>query len=215
HADFYRWSKQNSRTTEDLLTATARGIEKSDIRRGFIAAGNAGTLVSTQSPGFEIISPAENDSLCAGTEITIGWTGGNPNWNVVVSVIDVNSWAVVAVVNANTINDGNETWNIPSNFPPGLYQIYIQEENYTTWSYGKVFTIKHCPVEPVCLEECAHNLLRNWNFNENPIFGPMPQGSVSDWNRWPNSKTPDVSTITCNSNDTVSIGMWGNGLNGE
>jgi len=215
HADFYRWSKQNSRTTEDLLTATARGIEKSDIRRGFIAAGNAGILVSTQSPGFEIISPAENDSLCAGTEITIGWTGGDPNWNVVVSVIDVNSWAVVAVVNANTINDGNETWNISSNFPPGLYQIYIQEENYTTWSYGKVFTIKHCPVEPVCLEECAHNLLRNWNFNENPIFGPMPQGSVSDWNRWPNSKTPDVSTITCNSNDTVSIGMWGNGLNGE
>src|SRR5690606_1727636 len=31
HADFYRWSKQNSRTTEDLHTATARGIEKSDI----------------------------------------------------------------------------------------------------------------------------------------------------------------------------------------
>jgi len=215
YADARFWSKQNSRTNEDLLSATARGIEKSDIRRGFFATGNAGTIVSNQNPGFEIVSPTENDSLCTGNEITIEWAGGEESWNVLVYVIDVNSWAVASVVNPNTINDGNEIWNIPSNLPAGSYQIYVQEVNYATWVYGDVFTIKHCPADPVCLEECANNLLRNWNFNENPIFGPMPQGSVSDWTRWPNSKSPDVSTITCNSNDTVSIGMWGNGINGE
>lgn len=155
------------------------------------------------------------DSICAGTEITINWTGGDQTWNVLVYVIDVSTWAVAAVVNSSTINDGDETWNIPSNFPAGNYQVYVQEVNYATWVYGDVFTVKYCPADPVCLEECDHNLLRNWNFNENPIFGPMPLGSVSDWTRWPNSKSPDVSRIKCSSNDTVSIGMWGNGINGE
>lgn len=214
-ADTELWSKQNSRTTEDLFAATARGIEKSDIRRGFIAAGSAGRIIATQSPGFEIISPNRNDAVCAGSEITINWSGGNQNWNVLISIIDVNAWTVAAVINPSTINDGNETWNIPSNFPAGIYQIYVQEVNYATWTYGEIFTIKHCPADPVCLEECANNLLRNWNFNENPIFGPMPQGSVSDWTRWPSNKSPDVSSIKCSNNDTVSIGMWGNGINGE
>ncbi len=218
------WVKENSRTNEDLFAATARGIEKSDIRRGFYAAGNAGTLISTQSPGFEIISPAENDSLCAGTEITIEWTGGDPNWNAAASIIDVNSWAVAAVINSSTINDGNETWNIPSNFPPGLYQIYIQEENYITWAYGDIFTIKSCPNQPGCITECENNLVQNHNFNINAAYGPMPIGATSDWVRsWSKTmfingyhgESPDVSAATCDATDTISIGMWGNHAIGE
>lgn len=205
------WLKENSRTNQDLL-ATARGIEKSDIRRGFYAAGNAGTIVVSQTPGFELVAPVKTDSLCAGTEITISWTGGDPTWNVIVSVIDVNSWTVAAVVNPNTLNDGNETWNIPPNFPPGLYQAYVQEVNYTTWAYGESFSINYCPTNNICLEECDNNLLLNWNFNNNAIFGPMAWGSVSDWT---NSGSPDVSTIKCNNEDTVSIGMWGNQANAE
>lgn len=211
-ADVEFWSKQNSRTNEDLLAATARGIEKSDIRRGMFAVGESGTIIATQTPEFEIVSPSNGDSLCAGTEISINWTGGNPAWNVLVSIIDVNAWTVAAVINSNTINDGNEIWSIPSNFPAGAYQVYVQEVNLATWTYGDIFTINYCPADPVCLEECTNNILLNWNFNDNAVYGPMPWGSVSNWT---NSGSPDVSTVACNSGDTVSIGMWGNQAGGE
>lgn len=206
------WMKENSRTNNDLLTVSARGIEKSDIRRGFAAAGAAGTVGITQSPGFEVITPAGGGSLCAGSEVTIEWTGGEPGWNVVVYVIDVNSWSVAAVVSASSANDGNEPWTVPSNFSPGVYQVYIQEENMLTWTYGATFTVNYCPTNTACLEACPDNILLNWNFNENAVFGPMAWGSVSDWT---NSGSPDVSTISCNSEDTVSIGMWGNQIQGE
>ncbi|RIH64214.1 T9SS C-terminal target domain-containing protein [Mariniphaga sediminis] len=218
------WVEENSRTNEDLFAATARGIEKSDIRRGFYAAGNAGTIVASQTPEFELVAPTKTDSLCAGTEITISWNGGDPTWNVVVSIIDVNSWAVAAVVNPNTLNDGNETWNIPPNFAPGLYQAYVQEVNYITWAYGDVFTIKSCPNQPGCITECENNLVQNHNFNVDATYGPMPIGATADWVRsWSKTmfingyhgESPDVSASTCDATDTVSIGMWGNHAIGE
>lgn len=218
------WIKENSRTNENLLTLSARGVEKSDIRRGFIAAGNTGTIISTQQSGFEILSPAENDSICAGSGVNIQWTGGDQTWNVTLSIIDVNAWTVATVINSNTINDGNETWNIPQNFPPGLYQVYVQEENYLTWAYGEVFNVISCPEPSECSMECDDVLVRNHDFNLDAVFGPMPIGSTGNWVRsWAKTvfingyhgESPDVGRYDCNSNDTVSIGMWGNKAIGE
>lgn len=218
------WSKQNSRTTKDLLAATARGIEKTDIRRGAFAVGESGTIITTQAPGFEINSPSKGDSLCAGSEITINWSGGNPTWNVLISIIDVNTWTVAAVLNSNTVNDGNEIWNIPLNFPTGTYQIYVQEVNYATWVYGEIFTINNCPDQPDCILDCENNLLQNHNFNNNTVYGPMPSGSTANWVRsWSKTvyingyhgESPDLGSVACNMPDTVGVGMWGNQAIGE
>ena len=220
-----RWSKQNSRTNEDLLAATPYMKGFHDKKKGFSSVGRAGTIITTQAPEFGIISPTQNDTLCAGTEISINWSGGDATWNVLVSIIDVNSWTTVAVVNSSTVNDGNEIWTIPSNLPAGSYQIYVQEVNYATWTYGDVFTLNLCPAEPVCLEACANNILLNWKFNENATYGHMPLASTANWVRsWYktmiinggiNGESPDVGNVTCNIADTVNIGMWGNQAIGE
>jgi len=220
-----RWSKQNSRTNEDLFAAAPYMKGFHDKKKGFGAVGRLGTIITTQAPEFGIISPTENDTLCAGTEISINWSGGDAAWNVLIYVIDVNSWTTVAVVNSSTVNDGNEIWTIPSNLPAGSYQIYVQEVNYATWVYGDVFTVNHCPAESVCLEECANNILLNWNFNENATYGPMPLASTANWVRsWYKTKiinggihgeSPDVGNVACNMADTVNIGMWGNQAIGE
>ena len=208
-----RWSRQTSRTSEDLLAVSIGKTDLTTGRQWGIAVGANGKVIKTVYPDFTIISPNFNDSLCAGSEITINWSGGNPLWNVEISLIDVNAWAVVAIVAANTPNDGMETWTIPSNMPPGNYEIYIQEANVLTWKYGNDFTIKHCPAPPECLEECTNNLVQNWNFNQGAVFGPLPWGAVSNWSNFTGS--PDVSAIHCSTSDTVSIGMWGNQANGE
>lgn len=205
------WSRQTSHTNEDLFAVTARGIEKSDIRRGF-AVGNAGTIVTSQKPELEIISPAGTDSVCTGNEITIEWTGGDPTWDLLISIIDMNTSNVAATITANTPNDGTEIWSVPSGFSPGLYQVYIQEVNFESWVYGQPFSVHHCPEIPVCLETCANNLVQNQNFNNNAVFGPMPGGSVANWS---GGGTPDVSKTHCSDSDTVSIGMWGNQVTGE
>jgi photosystem II stability/assembly factor-like uncharacterized protein len=207
-ADAKFWSKQNSRTNKNLLAATARGIEKSDIRRGLFAVGESGTIIATQTPEFEIVSPSNGDSLCAGTEISFNWTGGDQAWNVLVYVIDVSTWAVAAVVNSSTINDGDETWNIPSNFPAGNYQVYVQEENYATWVYGDVFTVKYCPADPVCLE-CTNNILMNWDFEGNFIYGNLP-GQGGTFPNWSYFGSPEIFPMTCSTGDTLSFGIWGN-----
>ncbi|MBW6536713.1 MAG: T9SS type A sorting domain-containing protein [Mariniphaga sp.] len=209
YADAKFWTKQNSRTNEDLLAATASKLTKVDAGNALnCAVGRAGTIIITQAPEFEIISPSKDDSLCAGSEITINWTGGEPAWNVLVYIIDVNSWAVAAVVSSNTANDGNETWNIPSNFPPGLYQAYVQEVNYATWTYGEVFTINYCPANPVCLE-CTNNILMNWDFDGNLIYGSLP-GPGGTFPNWTHFGSPEVIPMACSTGDTVSFGIWGN-----
>lgn len=205
------WSRQISRTNDDLYAVTALGIEKSDIRRGF-AVGNAGSVISAQKPELEVLSPTGTDSICAGNEITIEWTGGDPTWNLLISVVDINSSNVIANITAGTPNDGSEIWSVPAGFPPGLYKIYIQEVNNESWVYSQPFVVHHCPEPPVCLETCANNLLQNWNFNQNAVFGPMPAGSVANW---ASGGSPDVSTTQCSVSDTVSIGMWGNQVTGE
>lgn len=205
------WSRQISHTNEDLFAAIARGIEKSDIRRGF-AVGNAGTIITSQKPELEIISPTGTDSICAGTEITIEWTGGDPTWDLLISLIDVNTSNIIANITSSTPNDGTEIWSVPAGFPPGIYQVYIQEVNFESWVYGQPFTVHHCPETPVCLEMCANNMVQNRNFNQNAVFGPMPGGSVANWS---GGGTPDVSKTHCSDSDTVSIGMWGNQVTGE
>lgn len=205
------WSRQISRTNEDLFAVTARGIEKSDIRRGF-AVGNAGTIISSQKPELEVISPSGADSLCAGNEVTIEWTGGDPTWDLLISLIDINTSNVATTITANTPNDGTEIWSVPAGFPPGLYQVYMQEVNFESWVYGQPFSVHHCPETPVCLETCANNMVQNQNFNQNAVFGPMPGGSAANWS---GGGTPDVSKTHCSDSDTVSIGMWGNQVTGE
>lgn len=142
------WSRQTSRTSETLY-AVAVGIKEEGVKRVGIAVGSGGTIIKTQTPGFTIISPAQGDTLCAGSQTTITWTGGNPSWNVLIWVCNLIAWQSCYVFTAGTPNDGSEVWNIPATFPPGNYQIYIQELNYLDWTYSGTFTIAACPSPPL------------------------------------------------------------------
>lgn len=141
------WTPQMSRTTRNINSV---GIKEegtnllgstSQITQAIIV-GDDGTVGVIVPPGFSMSQPGP--SWCRGTSHTITWSGGNPGWSVLISLIDVNAWTVHSSINANTSNDGNEVWNIPSTIPPGTYQIYVQEVNGLTWSYSASFVISAC-----------------------------------------------------------------------
>ncbi len=95
--------------------------------------------------GLTVISPAAGNSLCAGSTTTITWSGGNPAWNVLISLVDVPSWTVYTTITPSTPNNGSYVWNIPPGLPASTYLIYIQEVSVLTWTYGGNFAIHPCP----------------------------------------------------------------------
>jgi hypothetical protein len=62
------------------------------------------------------------------------------------SLINVSTWSVAAVVATGLSNTGSYAWNLPANLPcPGTYQFYIEDTQATTWTYGPSVTIDCCP----------------------------------------------------------------------
>ena len=88
----------------------------------------------------------------------IYWKGG-PAGNTSITLVDIKNWVVIAPIwaglNVGTGQIGSAQFTIPANFKPsddsscpstyplkpGKYQIYIQNNPATTWTYGPEFTI--------------------------------------------------------------------------
>ena len=104
-----------------------------------------GNTARAQQP-FVFTTPAAGAVLCTGQPVTITWTGGAPSWSVNLSLINVSTWSVAAVVATGLSNTGSYAWNLPANLPcPGTYQFYIEDTQATTWTYGPSVTIDCCP----------------------------------------------------------------------
>jgi photosystem II stability/assembly factor-like uncharacterized protein len=117
-----------------------------------------GTIGLLGPPGFVVSNPGP--TWCRGSSHTITWSGGSPGWSVAISLIDVNSWESYTTIAASTPNDGSQVWNIPSNVPPGMYQIFINEVGRTTWAYSSTFTISACmPAGQISLSVDSANAL--------------------------------------------------------
>lgn len=101
-----------------------------------------------QSP-FIFTAPVAGTSWCTGSNMVIQWSGGDPNWNVTLLLIDVPNWVVYTTIAPNIPNTGAFTWTVPSNIPPGTYQTYVQNIPVTSWAYGPSFSIlNNCCVQP-------------------------------------------------------------------
>jgi len=89
----------------------------------------------------------------------IYWTGGPAGAATSISLIDVKNWVVIASIwsgtNVGAGELGSAEFTLPANFKPtddcstpstyplkpGIYQVYIQDDPATTWTYGPEFTI--------------------------------------------------------------------------
>ena len=88
------------------------------------------------------------------------WKGGPPGASTTISLVDKKMWVVIASIwsgtNVATGLVGSAQFAIPANFKPtddctvpsavyplkpGIYQVYIQNNPATIWTYGPEFTI--------------------------------------------------------------------------
>ena len=97
---------------------------------------------------------------CMGDTLFIAWSGGNPNTEVYLSLIDINANAAVA--NLGTVdNTGLLPWVIAVSEADIPYRIYLAEHPYppSSWDYGNPFTVsENCaPALPGCTDPLACN----------------------------------------------------------
>lgn len=206
------WEKQNSRTSSNLLSVSARGIEKSDIRRGFIVAGSKGTVVYSQPAAFTIASPEAGSMYHAGETIDLRWNSHSDEAKVKLSLLHLSKGRSTVLKDSLIDNNGSLSWMIPKTVLPGTYQFYLQEDNKRGWAYGGKFVIQYAQTAPVCMDNCTENLLMNWNFNQQAFYGPMPSGRSAYWT---SGSSPDFNAHYCLNGDSVSVGMWGNQVSHE
>ncbi|MDA9864008.1 M43 family zinc metalloprotease [Flavobacteriales bacterium] len=97
---------------------------------------------------------------CMGDTLWIAWSGGNPNTEVYLSLIDINANA--AVGNLGTVdNTGLHPWVIAVSEAGIPYRIYLAEHPYppSSWDYGNPFTVSEdcAPALPGCTDPLACN----------------------------------------------------------
>lgn len=100
------------------------------------------------SPTIEIAvtSPSSNQTLTKGTNYNVTWSA-NVSGNVKVKVFKGST--EYAVLGANEINDGNLTFNPPSNWPDGSdYRIQVMDLNSSAANYSGYFTIATPALSP-------------------------------------------------------------------
>ncbi|MFH0780169.1 MAG: LamG-like jellyroll fold domain-containing protein [Parcubacteria group bacterium] len=171
-----------------------------------------------QAP-FAFTAPTAGTNWCIGSHMPIQWTGGDPNWNVNLSLIDVPNWVVYATIVPSMPNTGAFTWTIPSNIPPSTYQIYVQNLPVTSWAYGPSFSIlKNCCVQPppsmISWWPSDGNALDIWDSNHGTLMngaafapGKVAQAfsfdGVNDY-----VKVPDSSSLNFGVGSGFSIDAW-------
>ena len=142
-------------------TALVHGDEVSCVMtsNATCATGSPATSNTlTMTVKLRLDTPAANATLCAGTPMNITWTGGDPAWNIYLSLVDNATNAAALTIAASTGNDGAETWNIPTTLPAGSYHVYVQKAgDILYYDHGGNITINAPPAvttQPTDLTVC-------------------------------------------------------------
>jgi hypothetical protein len=96
---------------------------------------------------FTFLNPDGGEIYQAGSKVAIYWTGGTPlPQSVGISLIDATEQRVAFVISGGIKNEsplGKYTWTIPliKFLQTSDYQLYIQDDAQTTWTYGPLFKI--------------------------------------------------------------------------
>lgn len=128
-----------------LSSRLGRGLAVLGISMGMALWGTQHARASDggakRAMSFAVTAPVSGYSLAAGSTTDITWTGGNPNERLGIWLVDTDEWIVAGEIAVNIVDDGHESWTIPANLPPGDYQIYIENQSVTDWTYGTPFTV--------------------------------------------------------------------------
>ena len=97
---------------------------------------------------------------CMGDTLWISWSGGNPNTDVYLSLIDINANAAVASL-GTVDNTGLHPWVVAVSEAGIPYRIYLAEHPYppSSWDYGNPFTVSQdcAPAVLGCTDPLACN----------------------------------------------------------
>jgi hypothetical protein len=108
---------------------------------------------------FAWVAPAAATIIPEQSSTTLVWTGGDPAWNVNLSIVDTAAWTVAASVASNVPNTGTYAWTFPASLGCDRdYQFYVEnivtpKKKYkpktTMWEYGPVFRLACAPTGPI------------------------------------------------------------------
>jgi hypothetical protein len=84
--------------------------------------------------------PAGGETWTTGHVHTILWSGG-PASPVNIYLIGPGN-VVAQVITTGAVNDGEYVFRLAAGLTPGTYQIYIEDNTPTEWTYGPSFTIQ-------------------------------------------------------------------------
>ena len=80
-------------------------------------------------PNFEFLTPVEGDIWEEGSSQIISWTGGDPNLDISLYLIDVNTNTTTGIIQAGVSNTGTYQWNVSCfDCLDGPKTIYIEQD---------------------------------------------------------------------------------------
>jgi hypothetical protein len=134
---------------------------------------NNDSTESALTAPFAWTSPVAGAILPAQSSTTLTWTGGDPAWNVNLSIVDVAAWTVAASVASNIPNSGSYAWTFPASLGCDRdYQFYVENivppkkkykpKTTTSWAYGPTFRLACGPISvptPPPSGACASEVL--------------------------------------------------------
>lgn len=121
-----------------VITAILITSEMNDV--------NAASPLILNEPVFYSQNYISNPILIAGSTTQITWTGGDPSWNVNLSLTDVEAWTVATSIARDIPNNGSFTYTIPTELRfdgscGRTYLFYIENVQRTEWYHSPTFTI--------------------------------------------------------------------------
>jgi hypothetical protein len=90
--------------------------------------------------------PFGGETWTAGTTHTVHWSAGPTGVNANVYLISLSPFQNLGAISLNVPFPQFTSWAIPSNLPPGAYQLYVEDVATTTFLYSR--TTRSCPRAP-------------------------------------------------------------------
>ncbi len=117
-------------------------IKKSGVAGDF-SNGKFTISSATHSASITVTAPKSTDTLYTGKPFNIRWKGiGIMDSNVIIEIYKNTIMKSNFVVKLTSVNNGSKTWNVPSNFNPGKYQIRVKTSDNRYFGDSNVFNIQ-------------------------------------------------------------------------
>ena len=124
-------------------TATTAMLRACLLATLMLAAAAAPRAALAQA--FTWLSPAGGEVWTAGTTHTMEWSGGPSGANLTVVLIRITPFQSAGTIQVSMPYGFTTPMTIPSNLPPGQYQMYVADTPTTTWAYSGIFTVQSAP----------------------------------------------------------------------